>query len=135
MGIISGGGGTQRLHHLVGRGRALEIVLGCVDFDAEVAERYGYINRAIPADELDEFVAELAGRIALWPADAIRLAKVSLDAALPSAEPGLLVEGDNFIRSAGSPDAILRMSQFMEGGGQTHEVELALNDQVAKLGD
>ena len=49
IGIIPGGGGTQRLPRLVGRGRALEIVLGCADFDAELAERYGWINRALPA--------------------------------------------------------------------------------------
>ena len=49
LGIIPGGGGTQRLPRLVGRGRALEIVLGCDDVDAETAERWGYVNRALPA--------------------------------------------------------------------------------------
>jgi enoyl-CoA hydratase/carnithine racemase len=135
VGIIPGGGGTQRLHRLVGRGRALEIVLGCEDFDAELAERYGYVNRAIPADELDDFVAQLAGRIASFPADAIRLAKASLDAAMPSPEPGLLVEGDNFIRSAGSPGAVERMAKYMAKGGQTREVELEMGKQLAGLGD
>ena len=60
-----GGGGTERLPPLVGRGRALEIILGANDFDGETAERYGYVNRALPDAELDGFVDVLARRIAL----------------------------------------------------------------------
>jgi len=52
VGLVPGGGSTQRLPRLIGRGRALEVLLGCDDFSAELAERYGYINRALPADEL-----------------------------------------------------------------------------------
>ncbi|HYS69534.1 MAG TPA: enoyl-CoA hydratase/isomerase family protein, partial [Gemmatimonadaceae bacterium] len=59
-GVHPGGGGTERLPQLVGRGRALEIVLGANDFDGETAERYGYVNRALPDDELDAFVDVLA---------------------------------------------------------------------------
>src|SRR5258705_12510838 len=64
LGILPGGSGTQRLPRLIGRGRALEVILGCEDFDAELAERYGWINRALPAAELRPFVAALAQRIA-----------------------------------------------------------------------
>src|SRR5881409_2196783 len=53
VGVHPGGGGTERLPHLVGRGRALEIVLGANDFDGDTAERYGYVNRALPDAELD----------------------------------------------------------------------------------
>ena len=53
VGVHPGGGGTERLPHLVGRGRALEIVLGANDFDGDTAERYGYVNRALPDGELD----------------------------------------------------------------------------------
>ena len=60
MGIIPGGGGTQYLTRLVGAPRALEAILGAALFDAELAERYGWINRALPAEELDGFVATLA---------------------------------------------------------------------------
>src|SRR5262250_3820484 len=60
MGVHPGGGGTERLPHLVGRGRALEIVLGANDFDGDTAERYGYINWALPDAELDSFVDTLA---------------------------------------------------------------------------
>ena len=54
MGVHPGGGGTERLPHLVGRGRALEIILRANDFDGDTAERYGYVNRALPDSELDE---------------------------------------------------------------------------------
>jgi enoyl-CoA hydratase/carnithine racemase len=60
IGRVPGGGATQRLPRLMGRGRALEVLLGCNDISAELAERYGYINRALPAGELTPFVAKLA---------------------------------------------------------------------------
>ena len=68
LGIIPGGTGTQRLPRLVGRGRAMEIILGGVDIDAVTAERWGYLNRALPPDELRPFVDSLAHRIARFPA-------------------------------------------------------------------
>src|SRR3984893_2800174 len=64
VGLHPGGGGTERLPHLVGRGRALEIVLSANDFDGDTAERYGYVNRSLPDSELDGFVDALARRIA-----------------------------------------------------------------------
>ena len=60
VGVNPGGGGTERLPPLVGRGRALEIILGANDFDGETAERYGYVHRALPDAELDGFVDALA---------------------------------------------------------------------------
>jgi len=81
LGIIPGGSGTQRLPRLVGRGRALEIILGCDDVPADLAERYGYLNRALPTAELGPFVERLAFRIASFPAEAIALAKASVAAA------------------------------------------------------
>src|SRR3989442_6953600 len=62
-GVHPGGGGTERLPALVGRGRALEIIIGSDDFDGETAERYGYVNRALPDAELDGFVDKVARRI------------------------------------------------------------------------
>ena len=64
IGIIPGGGGTQRLPRLVGRGRALEVILACMDIDAATAESWGYVDRSLPADELRSFVDKLAARIA-----------------------------------------------------------------------
>ena len=87
VGVHPGGGGTERLPPLVGRGRALEIILGANDFDGDTAERYGYVNRAVPDAELDSFVDALARRIASFDRGAIAAAKnlVNQDS-LPSAD-------------------------------------------------
>lgn len=123
LGIIPGGSGTQRLPRLLGRGRALEIILGCEDCSAELAEKYGYINRALPADEISGFVEALAYRIASFPADAIRLAKTAVDAAELPTEAGLIEEAHCFNLSLATKDAQERMAAFLEAGGQTREIE------------
>jgi enoyl-CoA hydratase/carnithine racemase len=135
LGIIPGGSGTQRLPRLVGRSRALEIILGCEDFSAELAERYGYINRALPANQLGPFVERLAYRIASFPAEAIALAKASVDAAELPTMAGLLEEAHYFNRSLATAGARQRMDKFMASGGQTREAELALGEFVEKLAD
>jgi len=75
VGLHPGGGGTERLPHLVGRGRALEIVLSANDFDGDTAERYGYVNRSFPDAELDGFVDTLARRISSFDRRALVAAK------------------------------------------------------------
>src|SRR6202521_4271362 len=87
VGLHPGGGGTERLPHLVGRGRALEIILGANDFDGDTAERYGYVNRALPDTELDVFVDTLARRIASFDRRALSAAKTLVNnSSLPSAD-------------------------------------------------
>jgi enoyl-CoA hydratase/carnithine racemase len=87
VGLHPGGGGAERLPHLVGRGRALEIVLGGNDFDGDTAERYGYINRALADAELDDFVDALARRIASFDLRAIAAAKNLINqVSLPSSD-------------------------------------------------
>ena len=87
VGVHPGGGGTERLPHLVGRGRALEIVLGANDFDGDTAERYGYVNRALPDAELDGFIDTLARRIASFDRRAVAAAKNLVNkVSLPSAD-------------------------------------------------
>ena len=87
VGVHPGGGGTERLPHLVGRGRALEIILGANDFDGDTAERYGYVNRALPDAELDGFVDALARRIASFDRRAIAAAKSLVNqVSLPSTD-------------------------------------------------
>src|SRR5262245_5465365 len=68
FGLIPGAGGIQHLTRLMGRARALEVMLSADDYDADVAERYGWINRALPGAALSEFVGSLAHRIARFPA-------------------------------------------------------------------
>jgi enoyl-CoA hydratase/carnithine racemase len=135
LGILPGGTGTQRLPRLLGRGRALEVVLGSDDLDAATAERWGYLNRALPPAELDGFVERLARRIASFPAEAIALAKASVNAAeeLPLRE-GLLEEAYRFQQTLRIPEAQRRMRRFLELGGQTREGELRVSELGTKLG-
>jgi enoyl-CoA hydratase/carnithine racemase len=133
LGILPGGGGTQRRPRLVGRGRALEIILGGDDLDAATAERWGLLNRAFDAQEIDGFVSRLARRIASFSSEAIALAKASVDAsALPLAE-GLVEEGYLFDRSVQTDAAQKLMRRFLAEGGQTRAVELDMAEIVRRL--
>ncbi|MBO1334380.1 enoyl-CoA hydratase/isomerase family protein [Streptomyces sp. VRA16 Mangrove soil] len=78
FGAPPGAGAVERLARLLGSGRALEVLLGADDFTADVAERYGWINRAVPDDELDAFVARFARRVAGFPADAVAVTKTAV---------------------------------------------------------
>jgi enoyl-CoA hydratase/carnithine racemase len=133
LGIIPGGSGTQRLPRLVGRARALEIILGCDDVPADVAERWGYLNRALPPAELGPFVERLARRIASFPAEAIALAKRSVNAADAGVVEGLLEEADCFNHSVATAAARERMAAFMAGGGQSRELEKGVGKLAALL--
>ncbi len=124
LGIIPGGSGTQRLPVLVGRSRALEVVLGCADIDAATAERWGYVNRALPDGELRPFVEALATRIASFPAATVARAKAAVDAALVDPISGLLFEAQQFRASLSDPETHPRLGAFMERGGQTRAVEV-----------
>jgi enoyl-CoA hydratase/carnithine racemase len=126
VGILPGGSGTQRLPRLMGRGRALEVVLGCEDFDAELAERYGWINRALPAADLAPFVERLARRIATFPPHAVRLAKRAVDAAGGAPHDGLLEEAHCFNLTLADPALDARMEGALAAGAQTREGELDL---------
>lgn len=124
IGILPGGTGTQNLPRLVGRARAMEIILGGIDVDAETAERWGWLNRALPANAIDAHVDALARRIASFPADAVRLAKQSVNSAtLPMAE-GCQQEADLFQTLLFSDPARHAMRRFLELGGQTRDGEL-----------
>lgn len=123
VGILPGGSGTQRLPRLLGRSRALEIVLGADDFPADLAERYGYVNRALPPEELGPFVDRLARRIASFPAEAIAHAKAAVLGAETGVREGLVAEARGFEACVGLPAARARMEAFLAMGGQTREVE------------
>ena len=127
VGLVPGGGSTQRLPRLMGRGRALEVLLGCNDFSAELAERYGYINRALPADELTPFVEALAHRIASFPAHTIAHVKAAVDAgAFGSLAEGLLVEAHESDLSVASPVSQARVAEALKVGAETYAGELEM---------
>ena len=134
LGILPGGTGTQRLPRLLGRGRAMEIVLGGVDIDAATAATWGYLNRAMPAEELRPYVNELAHRIASFPPRAVALAKQAVNNAidLPLRE-GLLEEQYLFQQLLRTEDAQPTMRRFLEIGGQTREGELRMGALAAEL--
>jgi enoyl-CoA hydratase/carnithine racemase len=117
-GVHPGGGGTERLPPLVGRGRALEIVLGSNDFDGETAERYGYVNRSLPDSELDGFVDVLARRIASFDRRPIEAAKKLInDVSLPTAES--LLDGlTSFTTALTWPEAQQRFEALLKRGLQ-----------------
>jgi enoyl-CoA hydratase/carnithine racemase len=133
IGIIPGGSGSVRLPRLVGRGRALEIILGCGDFGAEMAERYGYVNRALPPEDITAFVNTLAYRIAMFPAEAIALAKEAVAMADSGIEDALVREEEIFLRSAHTEGARQRMAAAMASGMQTPAVEKLCFDDILRL--
>ena len=128
LGILPGGTGTQRLPRLVGRGRAMEIVLGADDLDAETAERWGYLNRIYSAGDIDAKVVALAERIASFPVEAVRLAKASVTASDLPLQQGLQEEAYLFQRLLRTDSAQRNMQRFMEMGGQTREGELKVGE-------
>jgi len=121
VGLHPGGGGTERLPPLVGRGRALEIILSGNDFDGETAERYGYVNRALPDTELDGFVNALARRIASFDRRAIASAKTLVNrVSLPSADR-LLDALNSFQTTLTWPESQKRIKTLLKRGLQQNE--------------
>jgi enoyl-CoA hydratase/carnithine racemase len=118
VGVHPGGGGTERLPPLVGRGRALEIVLGANDFDGDTAAQYGYVNRALPDGELDGFVYALARRIATFDGRAIAAAKRLINqVSLPSAD-NLLSALNSFQTALTWPETLQRVEALLKQGLQ-----------------
>ena len=136
LGILPGGTGTQRLPRLMGRGRALEVILGSDDLDAATAESWGYFNRALQPDAMDDFVDRLARRIASFPPEAVALAKQSvLNAERMPLEEGLREEAYLFQQTLRFDSAQRLMKRFLERGGQTRMGELRVADLVVSGGD
>ena len=133
LGIIPGGSGTVRLPRLIGRARALEVILGCDDVDAHTAERWGWVNRVLEPTDLDAFVHRLCVRLASFPAHAVAAAKASVLRADGELTADLLAEGDAFAATLGVPSTRAAMERFLELGGQTPEGERRLGDLAAEL--
>ncbi|OLR93298.1 enoyl-CoA hydratase/isomerase family protein [Actinokineospora bangkokensis] len=133
MGIVPGGGGTQYLADRIGRNRALEVVLGADLHDARTAERYGWVNRAIPADHLDAFVDRLAHNIAALPDGVIAAAKRAITPTDLTA--GYLREHDAWAGQIARPAAEHLIRAGLTHGAQTrdgeHDLETLLRTLVA----
>jgi enoyl-CoA hydratase/carnithine racemase len=134
FGVAPGAGGVQHLARLLGRGRAMEMILGAQDADADLAERYGWINRALPDAELDEFVATLARRIASFPSAAIQTTKRAInELTLPPAE-AVRADGRRFQELVAAPEVQDRSKELFGRGFQTRgPLELDLGTRIADL--
>ncbi|MFI9184933.1 enoyl-CoA hydratase/isomerase family protein [Streptomyces goshikiensis] len=131
MGIVPGGGGTQYLAGRVGRNRALEAVLGAGLYDAETAERHGWVNRAVPAAELDGVVDRLARDIAALPEGVIAAAKRAL--APEDLSEGLRREHDAWAGQFARPAAERLIRGALARGAQTRDGERDLEGLLRGL--
>jgi enoyl-CoA hydratase/carnithine racemase len=133
--LVPGGGPMARLPRLIGRGRALEILLGADDISGEQAELYGYVNRSLPDAELDGFVDALATRISSFDKQTIADTKrlVNLNSLPP--DPEIEVEWNAFLASLARPDAQRRIRELLDRGLQKPgDVETRLGYHVGQLG-
>src|ERR1700731_1926516 len=109
-GLVPGGGPMARLPRLIGRGRALEVLLGADDIPGDLAERYGYVNRSFPDADLDAFVESLATRIASFDKRAISETKRFADVASLPPDFEIAPEGDVCIASIQRPEGQRRIN-------------------------
>lgn len=135
FGAIPGAGGVQHLTRLMGRARALEVLLSADDYDADLAERYGWINRALPAASLDDFVRALAHRIARFPAAGHAVMKDRVNAiALPPVDD-IRRDSDLFAERMRIPAAQSKTADAMKRGFQTRDGEMNLAGMLGDLAD
>ncbi len=132
-GIIPGGGGLERLPLLIGRARAMEVILGADDFDADTAERYGWVNRSIPDAELDAFVDRFARRVDTFDKQALTLTKKILNERGSLPKPSDLAATEKeFFKAATWPETQTTVTALFGRGLQTRgELELDLGKLLA----
>ena len=135
FGLIPGGGGIQHLARLMGRARALEVMLSAEDYDAELAERYGWINRALPANALGDFVRTLAHRIASFPAAGHVVVKDRVNAIALAPLEDFRRDSDLFGEGVRNPEAQTRIKAALKRGFQTRDAELDLARMLGDLAD
>jgi enoyl-CoA hydratase/carnithine racemase len=133
-GLVAGGGPMARLPRLIGRGRALEVLLGSDDIGGDLAQAYGYVNRALPDAELDKFVDALATRIASFDKWAITNTKRLANAACLPPDVEIAAGWDAFIASVGRPAAQDRLTALFElGFHKPGDIENHLGASLAGL--
>src|SRR6516165_8272928 len=135
FGVIPGGGGIQHLARLMGRARALEVMLSAQDFDAELAESYGWINRAMPASVLGDFVRSLAHRIAKFPAGSLAAVKDRVNAIALAPVEDFRRDSDLFAEGARTPEGQSRFQAAFRRGFQTRNAEMDLAGLIGDLDD
>ena len=135
LGVIPGGGGVQHLTRLMGRARALEVMLSADDYDAELAERYGWINRALPAKALGDFVRSLAHRIAGFPAVGQVVVKERVNAIALAPVEDFRRDSDLFSEGVRNPEAQQRIQAALKRGFQTRDAEISLGRLLGDLAD
>jgi enoyl-CoA hydratase/carnithine racemase len=133
FGQLPGGGAAQHLTRLMGRGRALEVMLSAEDYDADLAERYGWINRAMPADAVGDFVRSLAHRIARFPAAGHAVVKDRVNAIALARVEDFQRDSDLFGEEVRAPDSQRLIANALKQGFQTRDAELALGDMLGEL--
>jgi enoyl-CoA hydratase/carnithine racemase len=134
-GFVPGGGPMARLPRLIGRGRALEVLLGADDIPGDLAERYGYVNRALPDVKLDAFVEALAARMASFDKQAIAKTKNFVDIASLPPDAEIAPEWDACFASIQRPAARRRITALLERGlHKAGDVENRLGYHVGQLG-
>lgn len=138
VGVLPGGGGIEQLAARTTRARALEIIIGSEDFNADVAERYGWINRAIADAELDDFVNALAGRISAFDKEVIAEAKALVNHRTGGGPSGFLMEGsfDAFWNTCKKPATQAKIEKLFTWGLQQHsDMELNFGEYIKRLAD
>jgi enoyl-CoA hydratase/carnithine racemase len=133
FGLLPGGGAAQHLTRLMGRGRALEVMLSAQDYSAELAERYGWINRALPAAVLGDFVRSLAQRIASFPAAGHAAVKNRVNAIALAPAEDFRRDSNAFGEGVREPQAQGRIRAALSHGFQTREAEMNLAQMLGEL--
>jgi enoyl-CoA hydratase/carnithine racemase len=119
MGILPCGGGASRMARQTGLGKALEIILGAQDFDADQAEAYGTVNKALDPAEIGPYVEALAKRIALWPAESINACKQTVYESIDQPiDEALKAEAYWLYQSTSQTPALKRFAWADENGTQ-----------------
>ena len=134
-GVSPGAGGIQHLTRIMGRARALEVMLGAEDFNAELAERYGWINRTLPANILTDFVRSLAHRIAKFPTSGLVAVKDRVNAIGLAPMEDFRRDSDLFGAGAQTAEAQNRFQAALKRGFQTREAEMDLSRLLGELGN